>query len=48
MWQPSGNFAAQTNERIAKVVVDNLNAFQSHLCGVHNDNDIYAPIQQTP
>jgi len=37
---------AQTNERAEKVAVDNSSPFQTHLCGVHNDNDVYAPIQQ--
>jgi len=37
---------AQTNERAANVVVDSSSPFQTHLCGVHIDNDIYTPIQQ--
>ena len=37
---------AQKNERAANVVVDSSSPFQTHLCGVHNDNDMYAPIQQ--
>jgi len=39
---------AQTNERTAKVVVDNIdsNPFQTCLCGIHNDNDVYAPIEK--
>jgi len=35
---------AQTNERTANVVVDSSSPFQTQLCGVHNDNDISAPI----
>jgi len=37
---------AQTNERAANVVIDSSSPFQTQLCGVRNDNDIYAPIQQ--
>ena len=38
---------AQTNERTANAVVDSSSPFQTQLYGVNNDNDIYAPIQQT-
>jgi len=38
--------SAQTKKRTSNAVVDNSTQFQTQLCGVHNDNDIYAPIQQ--
>ena len=37
---------AQTNERAANIVADSSSPFQTRLYGVHNDNDIYAPIKQ--
>jgi len=38
---------AQTNERATNVVADCSNLISDFLCGVNNDNDIYASIQQT-
>jgi len=32
--------------RAANVVADSSSPFQTHLCGVYDDDDIYAPIQQ--
>ena len=37
---------AQTNERTTNVVVDSSSPFQTQLCGVHSDNEIYLPIQE--
>ena len=37
---------AQTNERAANLAANSSSPFQTHLCGVHTDNDMYAPIQQ--
>jgi len=36
----------QTNESRKRSCWYSSSPFQTHLCGVHNDNDIYAPIQQ--
>jgi len=36
----------QTNERTTNVVVDSSSPFQTQLCGVHSDRDIYLPIQE--
>jgi len=33
-------------EKATNVVADSSSPFQTHLCGVQYDNDIYAPIQQ--
>ena len=37
---PCMNVKSPTDDFLAMVL------FQTHLCGVHNDNDICAPIQQ--
>jgi len=37
---------ALTHERAANAVVDNSSPLQIQLGGVHNDNEIYAPIKQ--
>jgi len=37
---------AQKHERAANLFAESSSPFQTHLCGVPKDNDIYAPIQE--